>query len=101
VTASSNSRARYRTTENILAGMGNQGPEVVEVQGPDHGTAQLPLLDVLGLVAHHRCVVKGHPLVTLSDHTHTMNILKDGFDLFDQYNPVLDEFTTLSEASET
>ena len=33
-------------------------PEVVEIQGPNHGATQLLLLDVLGLVPDHRRVIK-------------------------------------------
>ena len=40
-------------------------PEVVEIQGPNHGATQLLLLDVLGLVPDHRRVIKWDPLGSL------------------------------------
>ena len=40
-------------------------PEVVEIQGPNHGATQLLLLDVLGLVPDHCRVIKWDPLGSL------------------------------------
>ena len=40
-------------------------PEVIEVQGPDHGPTQAHPPNVLGLVSDHVLVVIGDPLIPL------------------------------------
>lgn len=41
-------------------------PEVVKVQSPDHGSPQVVVKNVLGLVPDHGLVVEGDPLVTFT-----------------------------------
>ena len=40
-------------------------PKVIQVQGPDHGSPELHVLDVLRLVPDHVHIVEGDPLVLL------------------------------------
>lgn len=50
-------------------------PEVVKVQSPDHGSPQVVMKNVLGLVPDHGLVVEGDPLVTFTSVRANVSVL--------------------------